>query len=136
MLSLTSILKQQIIEHLYLQIANLSPFSTNLKTEEIKNPSIETPAKETKKLIKIFLEEDVLINPIRHYIIGGSFKEKSNAENMIVELKKKKHTAFIVGKNQNGLIRVCYNSYTTKKEALESLSVIRKINKTAWILSQ
>ena len=41
----------------------------------------------------------------------------------------------IIGKSKNGLIRVSYDSFITKEEALIELETLKSQKKSSWILS-
>lgn len=67
------------------------------------------------------------------FIVGGAFREQSNADNMVVSLKAKGYEAYIFGK-KNGLNLVCYGSYTNKQAANHALTSVRADdNKNAWL---
>ena len=46
-----------------------------------------------------------------------------------------KFFAKIIGKNRNGLIRVCYENFATKEEATSMLYDLKAEGKSVWILS-
>ena len=64
-----------------------------------------------------------------------TMKEKRNAKKMVKKLKKSGFNAFIVGKRK-GLWTVSYNSFVTKKEAVNALGFAQNHNEKAWILNQ
>jgi hypothetical protein len=67
------------------------------------------------------------------FIVGGAFREKSNADNMASSLRNKGYEAYIFGK-KNDLHLVCYGSYTNKQSASQALTDVRtKENKHAWL---
>ena len=68
-----------------------------------------------------------------YFIVGGAFKEKSNAEGLVNSLKNKGFDASIFG-HKRGLHLVCYGSFTNKAAALKSLKEIKSTeNKSAWL---
>jgi len=69
------------------------------------------------------------------FIIAGSYSSMQQAEEAIRNLKSKGHEgAQVVDQNQNGHIRICYNAYATRQEAMQDLTTIQKNeNPTAWI---
>ena len=70
-----------------------------------------------------------------YYVIGGCFSVLKNAENFIIQLKSKGFNAKIIDQHK-GLYRVCYRSFTTKKEAFSLLDSLKKEeNPEAWLLS-
>ncbi len=72
---------------------------------------------------------------LRYHIIAGCFSEKRNAKKMVRKLKKKGFSSFIVGKRK-GLWAVSYNSFVTRKEAVNALEFAQDHNSKAWILNQ
>jgi len=69
----------------------------------------------------------------RFHIIAGCFSEKKNANKMVKQLKNKGFDAWIVGQRK-GLWTVSYNSFTTKKQALDALVSAKSDNSKAWLL--
>jgi nucleoid DNA-binding protein len=70
-----------------------------------------------------------------YHIVAGCFSEKRNANKMVRKLKKQGFDAFIVGKRK-GLWAVSYNSFATKKEAVNALAFAQDHNDKAWVLNQ
>ena len=71
---------------------------------------------------------------LNYHIVAGCFSEKRNAKKMVQKLKKKGFDSFIVGKRK-GLWAVSYNSFVTRKEAVNALDFAQKHNRKAWILN-
>ncbi|MGB0886885.1 MAG: SPOR domain-containing protein [Vicingaceae bacterium] len=72
---------------------------------------------------------------LHYHIVAGCFSEKRNAKKMVKKLKNKGFDAFIVGKRK-GLWAVSYNSFVTRKEAVNALEFAQDHNSKAWILNQ
>ncbi len=71
------------------------------------------------------------------YIIVGSFSDKENAEALSKQLNNRGFpNAGIIGKNENGLIRVAVDSFYTEDEAHVVLNDIKQQLSSAWILNQ
>lgn len=98
-----------------------NPIVVQLKEKPIAEP-VSTYVAETKKALQ-------------YHIIGGCFSEKKNARIMVRKLKKQGFDAFIVGKRK-GLWTVSYNSFVTRKEAVNALESAQAHNNKAWILNQ
>ena len=135
-LSLIGITQEENINDIYSQMANLNPF-TNSKTEIVK----ETPAKEIEvPIVEIIEKERIeIVIPIiteqhTYYIIAGAFAEKKNANKLLQKLKRWNYDASIV--EGGNLMRVSYNSFSKKEEAIMALAEIRKDNKSAWLLTK
>ena len=135
-LSLIGITQEENINDIYSQMANLNPF-TNSKTKIVK----ETPAKEIEVPIVEIIEKErmEIVIPIiteqhTYYIIAGAFAEQKNATKMLQKLKRWNYDASIV--EGGNLMRVSYNSFSKKEEAIMALAEIRKDNKSAWLLTK
>ena len=100
---------------------NENPIVVKLKETTVAEP-VSTYVAETKKVLQ-------------YHIIGGCFSEKKNAKKMVKKLKKQGFDAFVVGKRK-GLWAVSYNSFVTRKEALNALENAQAHNDKAWILDQ
>ena len=135
-LSLIGITQEENITDIYNQMANLNPFTTS-KTEIVK----EAPTKEIEvPIVKIIETEKVeVVIPIiteqhTYYIIAGAFAEQKNANNLLQKLKRWNYDASIV--EGGNLMRVSYNSFQNREDALLALAEIRKENKSAWLLTK
>ncbi|MDF1673810.1 MAG: SPOR domain-containing protein [Vicingaceae bacterium] len=71
---------------------------------------------------------------LHYHIVGGCFSSKVNAKKMVRRLKKEGFDANIVGKRK-GLWTVSYNSFATRREAVQFLSEAKDHNKKAWVLN-
>lgn len=135
-LSLIGITQEENITDIYNQMANLNPFTTS-KTEIVK----EAPTKEIEvPIVKIIETEKVeIVIPIiteqhTYYIIAGAFAEEKNANKLLQKLKRWNYDASIV--EGGNLMRVSYNSFQNREDALLVLAEIRKDNKSAWLLTK
>ncbi len=135
-LSLIGITQEKNINDIYSQMANLNPF-TNSKTEIVKKAStkeIEVPIVEIIETEKVEIVIPIITEQHTYYIIAGAFAEQKNANKMLQKLKRWNYDASIVeGEN---LMRVSYNSFSKKEEAIMALAEIRKDNKSAWLLTK
>jgi len=135
-LSLIGITQEENITDIYNQMANLNPFTTS-KNEIVK----EAPAKEIKVPIAEIIETEKaeIVIPIiteqhTYYIIAGAFAEQKNANKLLQKLKRWNYDASIV--EGGNLMRVSYNSFQNREDALLALAEIRKDNKSAWLLTK
>ena len=135
-LSLIGITQEENINDIYSQMANLNPF-TNSKTEIVKEAptkKIEMPIVEIIETEKVEIVIPIITEQHTYYIIAGAFAEQKNANKMLQKLKRWNYDASIVeGEN---LMRVSYNSFSKKEEAIMALAEIRKDNKSAWLLTK
>ena len=136
-LSYISITQQNKINTVYTQMASLNPFETTAIAEPVTEimPAVKIEAEATP-IVEIIEEEiaPIIIPKQTYYIIAGAFAEQKNADKMIVKLKKWNYNTEIVpGGN---LLRVSYNSFTNKVEALVALHQIKQENSAAWLLTQ
>jgi CCDC81-like prokaryotic HU domain 1/CCDC81-like prokaryotic HU domain 2/SPOR domain len=72
---------------------------------------------------------------LKYHIIGGCFSKKSNAKKLVRKLKKEGFNAWIVGQRK-GLWTVSYNSFSTRRAAVDALADAKIHNSKAWILNQ
>ena len=80
-------------------------------------------------------EEKNVIDPKKTYhIIGGAFIERKNAERMLKKLASWNYNATII--NENKLLRVSYETFNNKEEAIICLQKIKKVNSDAWLLTR
>jgi len=137
-LSYLSISQQDKINNIYTQMATLNPFATTEIVEEVIEP---TPIKdieiiESPEIIETPIVEEVatpIITP-QHtfYIIAGAFAEQKNANNLLAKLNRWNYNAEIVEGGK--LMRVSYNSFTNKEDAILALKEIKQENPSAWLL--
>ena len=73
-----------------------------------------------------------------YYIVGGSFQTENSAEKCLNSMKKQGfENASTLDKNEKGYIRVYYESFAEKADALVRLDEIKsKYNESAWLLFQ
>jgi cell division septation protein DedD len=139
-LSYLSISEQDRINNVYAQMATLNPFTTN----EIAEKAIEpTPKKEielikSSKIIEIPIAEEVVAPIIKQqhtfYIIAGAFSKKRNATRLQAKLNDLKYKSEILSKGR--LLKVSYDSFNNREDAVLALNKIRQINPSAWILTK
>jgi len=136
-LSYISITQQDKINNVYIQMASLNPFENSLITEPITELITEVKIEiEAIPIVEIIEEKiaPIIIPQKTYYIIAGAFSEKKNANKMLTKLKKWNYsTELVPGGN---LIRVSYNSFKNKSDALIALYQIKKENSAAWLLTQ
>ena len=141
-LSIISISGEQQVKNIYAQFAKINPLTylsfdvednhTLISKSDIKN-EIEKPSHYDASEIKKTVTHSE--NKINYYIIAGVFKEQRNIKKMLLTLEKDNYKPSILETN-NKLVRVYYDRYESKEEALIALAEIRKSNATAWLLSQ
>ena len=134
-ISLVSLTQQKNINSIYTQMADLNPFNTEVE----ENTSIAIAEINKKVNIPILnIEIDntdmkpVLVEQ-KHYIIAGAFSVEKNATKMMNKLNRWNYNSTII--NNKSIMRVSYDSFTTKNQAINALVSIRKENPDAWILS-
>lgn len=82
--------------------------------------------------------ENLEVSEPHYFIIGGSFQTIERAEICLKDIKKLGfEKASILEKNEKGYIRVSYESFAEKPEALIRLEAIKSdFNESAWLLFQ
>ena len=135
-LSLISVTQQKNIENIYVQMASLNPFSMETENIDLEKNKIVATLNPLENIISDTHDKtikDKIIIRKTHYIIAGAFSVEDNAKKLMIRLNKWNYNSTIIS-NEN-IMRVSYNSFTTKDQALTSLKNIRKENPDAWILS-
>ena len=139
-ISFLSITQEDRINKIYTQIANVNPISfkkdnvTVLKDQgnkEIKIKQEIQPEIINNEVSQVFKE--VIIPSQKFYIIAGAFSVEKNAKKLKNRLKSWNYNSTII-KNDK-MMRVSYDSFDSKEQALILLSKIRKENPQAWILT-
>ena len=139
-LSYVSITQQDKINNVYTQMASLNPFDNSVITEPMTEviPEVKIEVQLTPILEVIVEKEEVVpiitLQKTTYYIIAGAFAEKKNANKMLEKLKKWNYNTKLVP--GGSLLRVSYNSFTNKPEALIALQEIKQENSDAWLLTQ
>tara|TARA_B100000683_G_scaffold273799_1_gene320298 strand:- start:897 stop:1835 length:939 start_codon:yes stop_codon:yes gene_type:complete len=136
-LSLVSITQEEKIENLYTHMSSFKLFS---KTET--SPKLQKNIE--KKLELIITPEETKITKLeklpkiiekKFFLVAGAFNNERNANNLMNKLQSESYNSEIIGTNKNGLIRVSYDCFATKEEALIELEKLKSKNKSSWILS-
>lgn len=115
-------------------------------TEEIEVVEVTEEIKvvEATEEIEVFeVTEEIEVTEVpeimkSYYIIGGSFQTEESAEKCVNILKKQGfENASSLEKNNKGNIRVYYESFAEKADALIRLDEIKRdYNESAWLLFQ
>lgn len=121
-------LKEQIAE------ANENAYFLDVAFDETTNP-ITVQLKEQPIAEAVSTCVAVAKQEFHYHIVAGCFSEKRNAKKMVKKLKKQGFDSFIVGRRK-GLWAVSYNSFITRKEAVNALEFAQDHNNKAWILNQ
>ncbi|MFT5183728.1 MAG: hypothetical protein ACI84C_000854 [Flavobacteriales bacterium] len=114
---------------------NDAKLNNNLDVSETLNSTLESTLVEVNPAVEVRPNSslEAATSMELYFIVGGAFKQKSNAEGLVNSLKSKGFDASIFG-HKRGLHLVCYGSYTNKKAAKEALKEIKSSqNKSAWL---
>ena len=71
-----------------------------------------------------------------YHIVAGAFRVEENAHQKVSELRTEGHKARYIGENKYGLHQVVYSSYLTRREAINALHKVQRINAGSWLLVQ
>lgn len=95
-------------------------------------------SKEISVSKEVTVSQHLNISASNYYIIGGSFQTDESANKCLESLKKQGfENASTLDKNEKGYIRVYYESFADKSDALSRLDIIKKeYNESAWLLFQ
>ena len=132
-ISLISITQQKNINNIYTQMANLNPFSID-KNQPMLNTEIKNIVNKSAltEEVNSTIKQEIIIEK-NYYIIAGAFSVEENATKLMNRLNRWNYNSIII--SNKDIMRVSYDNFTTKEQALNSLRKIRKENPDAWILS-
>ena len=92
---------------------------------------VETPEEAEKETVAISQPQTT---GTHYFVIAGCFRSSVKADNYLADLKQKGYDASIEGRTAGGLIRVCYGSYPSWREASKAAGVIsEKEGTSAWV---
>jgi hypothetical protein len=159
LISYLSISQQDKITDIYAQMATLNPFSSteniipNLEEvtaetndvifpsisdniEDIDNIEYVADVEDTSILDELDLEDDIstFIPSSTYYIIGGAFSEKKNAYQLLDKISKSNYNAEIL--DGSSLLRVSYDYFYNREDAILALNKIKLENPRAWLLTK
>ena len=137
-LSYLSISQQEKINNVYSQMATLNPFANTEIVEEVSSPPV---VKEIKIEVSTEVIEPLVVNEVtptieqhKYYIIAGAFAEQKNANRMLAKLNRWNYNAEMVEGGK--LLRVSYDSFNNREDAILALNKIRQANPDAWLLTK
>jgi len=111
----------------------------NLVTQsELQQQKVEKTIQEATFVISNPLPTitlNVAKETFRYHIVAGAFREPINAEKKLEQLLQKGFNAKILGVNKWNLTQVSYESFNSKRDAINKLNSIKKsVSKDAWLL--
>jgi cell division septation protein DedD len=137
-LSYLSISQQERINNVYSQMATLNPFANTEIVEEVSLPPV---VKEIKIEASTEVIEPLVVNEVtptieqhKYYIIAGAFAEQKNANRMLAKLNRWNYNAEMVEGGK--LLRVSYDSFNNREDAILALNKIKQANPDAWLLTK
>ena len=81
--------------------------------------------------------EELVIDQVYFSVIAGSFRSFENAEKKVTSLKAEGYPAALTQLNPEGLHRVAYGRYKSKKEAINMLYFLKyTLEEEAWYLEE
>ena len=118
--------------------------SENLKVSEPENVlesenlKISEPEKVLESENLKISEPEKVLESHHYFIVGGSFQTLDRAEFCLKDIRNQGfENASLLEKNDKGYIRVYYESFVEKSDALIRLDVIKNdFNESAWLLFQ
>ena len=81
----------------------------------------------------IITEEIDNIKYNKYYIIGGAFSKQENANKMVEKLNRWNYNPEII---EGRLMRVSYDSFNNREDAILALIKIKQSNPDAWLLKK
>ena len=131
-LSYLSISHQEKINNVYVQMATLNPFAANKIVEY--SSITESEVKLDINPIAEDVISEAIISQKTYYIIAGAFAEQKNAIQMLSKLNKWNYNAEIL--EESNLLRVSYDSFSNREDAVFVLNKIKQENPNAWLLTK
>ena len=123
----------------------------NGKTEEIKTESVtkteeiaetkkieEAPVKEEKKVVvekPVSKASNTNSGNLKYHAVAASFTNTPDAEKYMKKLIEKGYNSRILDSG-NGKVRVSYNSFATRQEAVDEISKLTSQGLQSWVLNQ
>lgn len=137
-LSYLSISQQERINTIYTQMATLNPFSSTEALEESVNDADKVKKLKINITPKSPVIEEIItpstITKKNYYIIAGAFSEQKNADKMFAKLNRWDYNPEIL--KDTHLLRVSYDSFQNREDAIWALNKIKQENPEAWLLTK
>ena len=139
-LSYLSISQQERINTVYTQMAAFNPFLTTETITEVleiiteKDLIIEVAPDIIETPIIEEVETPIFTEQKTYYIIAGAFAEQKNANKMLNKLNRWNYNAEIF--EGGNLLRVSYDSFANREDAVLALNKIKQENSDAWLLTK
>ena len=107
----------------------------NSVSEKInRNTELITEVKVIKNIPSPIIKTTVVSKSF--HLIAGCFSSKLNAINLVNQLKKEGFASSIIGQNKNGLFRVAFQSYKSRKLAVTEMKKLKNSGKSTWLLKK
>lgn len=136
-----------------LNYADINPFSKKeIKFAEPKANTNVLPVLSDTVATKIVVKDTILepatatlvkadttavaknINPdLKFHLVAGCFQIEENAVKFVQSLQSQNLSAAIIGQNNKGLYVVSCGDFATRKDALNELSALRRVQPNAWL---
>ena len=113
-----------MIEEIVKTSSPLTEISETPKAETVAETEITKPIAEIKIAAKSF------------HLVAGCFSSELNAENLVHKLQSEGFESSVIGQNANGLFRVAFESFSSRKLALSKMQSIKASGKSTWLLKQ
>ena len=147
--------QQEAVSDAYANYAYINPFKEKPpavytpRSIEMKEKSIvieeivktSTPLKEISETPKAETEITKPIAKIKiatksFHLVAGCFSSELNAKNLVHKLQSEGFESSVIGQNANGLFRVAFESFSSRKLALSKMQNIKASGKSTWLLKQ
>lgn len=136
MISYLSMTQQEKIKNIYLEMATFNPFYSSEKIEPaiINIPNKKIDVKINTILINQKDTTPTIISKKTYYIIAGAFTKQKNAQKMHHKLLNWNYKSEII--KESHLLRVSYESFYNREDAILVLNKIKQENPEAWLLTK
>lgn len=105
-----------------------SKISTNV-VDSALNDSTKTAITDSVQIENILVDSAIIINPDtpKFYLVGGSFKEETNANKFIEQFNYEGYEPFLFGKRGSFFI-VAIGTYSTERDAVNAMDAFKEKN--------
>lgn len=73
---------------------------------------------------------------VKYHVIAGCFSNVSNANHLVSDLNKQGYSSKMIGKNEQGLYMVTYQTYSSQSDALRKLNDLDAEGVSSWVRKQ
>lgn len=107
--------------------------AVSISIESVEKPVLAKPVESIKEAPAPAV---AVASPERFHLIAGCFSSEENAKNLVQSLTSEGFKSSVIGQNEKGLYRVCFQSYSTRELAVVAMEKLKNSGKSTWLLKQ